>query len=275
MVFKCLLNCIILLIISTTVWAKSSATTVKEGNAFYRQGQYDEALQGYQQALSQGGQERVARYNLGNTLYRKSQVLAEQDIDSGITHMEDAIAAYQTVLDHYPKEEDAAFNVALAKRALEELKKKKQEQEKNKDKNQKDQNNKDQNKDKQEDSQNQEKQNNKDESKQDSSNENNGKSENSKNEEKKNSDPSDAQDKKDAKEDQSKGHDVNKDKQQNKEDKDSKKQEQARDRNVTGVMSQEEAENILEDYERNEEPKGMLNFIEKKKGNEQPVVKDW
>ena len=73
MVFKCIFNSFIFLSLATSVWAKSSAVIVKSGNDNYRQGQYNEAIKSYQDALSVGGQENVARYNLGNALFRKGQ----------------------------------------------------------------------------------------------------------------------------------------------------------------------------------------------------------
>ncbi len=41
-----------------------------------------------------------------------------------------------------------------------------------------------------------------------------------------------------------------------------------------GAMSPQEAQMLLENYQQNEEPKGLLNFM-KRKGKEIPVLKDW
>lgn len=240
--------------------AKSSATIVKDGNANYTQGQYQEAINAYNNALSVGGQENVARYNLGNALFRKSQSQAQTNIDGAIADMEQSIANFKQVTDKAPKDKDAKFNLDVANKALEKLKqqKKQQEQQKQNSHDQKD------NKDKKD--------------QKDQKNDKNDKQDNSK------QDKSDQGQKNDQsqKNEQDKGQQDSKDEQQEQEDQDKKEQgkqdpskNNEKDQAQHGQMSKEEAKNILEDYQRNEEPQGLLNFIEKNKGDEQPVSKDW
>ncbi len=270
MVFKCLLNCVIFLILVTPAMAKSSATIVKEGNANYTQGQYQEAINAYNNALSVGGQENVARYNLGNALFRKSQAQAKTNIDGAIADMEQSIANYKQVTDKALKDKDAKFNLDVAKKALEKLKqqKKQQEQQKQNSKDQKD------NKDKKDQNdQKNDKNDKQDNSKQDKSDQGQKNDQSQKSEQGKDQ----QQDSQDNQDEQKKQEDQQK-KEQGKQDQskqDPSKNNEKDQAQQQGQMSKEEAKNILEDYQRNEEPQGLLNFIEKNKGDEQPVSKDW
>jgi len=95
MVFMCRINCFIVfffLTCSPALWARSSAQVVKEGNRLYKQGLYEEAARDYDTALTIGGQESVARYNLGNALYKKGKAKEDKDIDAAIKDMEQSVA---------------------------------------------------------------------------------------------------------------------------------------------------------------------------------------
>lgn len=75
-----------------------------QGNELYRQGQYGQAAGAYQQSLDQKKRE-WADYNLGNARYQEGDYEA-------------AVEAYEKALAQDPKDEDAAFNLDLARKKL-------------------------------------------------------------------------------------------------------------------------------------------------------------
>lgn len=109
------------------------------GDAYYKQERYDEAQQAFATFAATGDnalEASKAFYNLGNTLYQAGK-------------LEESIEAYKQTLRLNPTDEEARYNLELAR-------KKKKEEEK-KDQN-KDQKNKDQKKDKQDEQQKQDQQ---------------------------------------------------------------------------------------------------------------------
>lgn len=273
MVLKCVLNCFIILIAASNLWAGNSAEIVKNGNASYRQGQYEEAVKFYQNALKEGGQDDVARYNLGNAYFRQGKARAQTNLDGAIDDLEKSLSSYIDVINKNGKDADAVFNRDIVSRELEKLKKKrkqqqdqqqKQQQKKDKEQDQQKEQNKDQNKDQKdkdksgkEDQRDQGQKNDQGQGQQEQSNKSGG--------EQKNGDKDKQQEKHDASPDQ-------KD-QQTKKSLDNKNS--GTENKGDGALDPQEAKDILEDYQRNEEPQGLLNFIERTKGEEKPVGKDW
>lgn len=122
------------------------------GDAYYKQGRYDEALQAYKNALSLTDDKYMkarAYHNIGNSLL-KSQKLKE------------SIEAYKNSLKLNPEDLETKYNLSYALR---------QQQQNKNDKN-KDDKNKDQNKDNQQQNQDKNKDQNKDQNKQDQQNKN-------------------------------------------------------------------------------------------------------
>ena len=185
--------CLIFLTFPAAAWAASSAGEVTEGNRLYKEGSFEDAAARYNAALARGGQEAVARYNLGNAMYKQGKALEEKDIDRAIGDMQQSLGDYEQVLKKNAKDADAQYNYDFVKKELERLKKKQQEQQQQKQQQQQQQNKQDQ--------------------------------------QKKQQQPQQGQD-------------------------------------------QRQAKDILEDYQRTEEPQGLLNFIPKDKP-EKPVEKDW
>lgn len=244
--------------LASNAWARSSVETIRSGNENYRHGQYDDAVKSYQQALVEGGQDNVARYNLGNALYRKGSSQAGINMDGAIADMEQSITVYEDVLKKNIKDNDARFNRDIVTKTIEKLKKQKKEQQQKQDQNNKQEKdkNKDQTKDHSKEQQGKDKQ----------------KSDQQDQGQDKEKDQQQAQDK-DKQHDKKDGS--KKDQEQIQQKKDEGKKDPSKNKLADGQMTKEEAKDILEDYQRNEEPKGLLNFIEKTKGDEQPVSKDW
>ncbi|RMF56185.1 MAG: tetratricopeptide repeat protein [Calditrichaeota bacterium] len=87
------------------------------GNAFYKLGKYEEALQAFQKALNtrEISLQEMAYYNMGNTLYQL-QKYAE------------AIDAYKKALDLNPEDTEAKYNLELVRAKLKEQSDKQKQQ---------------------------------------------------------------------------------------------------------------------------------------------------
>ncbi len=247
MAIRCWLSAFVLVVLVGPLPAQASSPgeAVKEGNRLYKQAMYADAAKLYGSAVQDRRQAAVAQYNLGNALYKDGKARADADIDGAIKNMEQSLSNYNEVLKNNAKDEDARYNAAFVGKELERLKKKKEEQDKQKQdqKQGKDQDKKSQpqDQDKKEQSQDQDKDGSKDP-------------------------------KPDPQQDQKKDGQKDKEEEQKQEPGEDKPQEGQPQE--PGEMSPKEAKDILEDYQRNQEPKGLLNFIPKNKG-ERPVTKDW
>jgi len=76
------------------------------GGALYRQGKYDQAGSAFEAAVGKGEDLPAGWYNLGNSYFRQDR-------------FRDAIQAYEKALSLDPKDEDAKFNMDLARKKLE------------------------------------------------------------------------------------------------------------------------------------------------------------
>ncbi len=145
----------ILLFTAAAAQAQTAAESLRAGNRFYKQRQYQQALPEFQNAVAQDPSSPVARYNLANAQFRSQQFAeAEKEYDAAVESSQDAafkqmatynkgvaltkqkkllesIEAYKQALKMDPTDADARFNL---QKALSELKKqtegeqKKQEQ---------------------------------------------------------------------------------------------------------------------------------------------------
>lgn len=98
---KKLLFIIFVLFFALTVNAQDISTLFENGNKFYEQGNYEDAVKSYESILSQGFYDSVLFYNLGNA-YLKDKQLGK------------AILSYERGLLLSPHDEDLRFNLRFA-----------------------------------------------------------------------------------------------------------------------------------------------------------------
>lgn len=146
-----------LAVLAVTAAAASISKSIEQGNRYYKQGAYDEALAAYQEAVEADPDAYIGQFNLGTALYRKGQyqeaieaftrVLNTEDRDlegkalyniansryrfgsrQAATDMNAAAANYRDALEYYkraielnPADRDARYNHELVQRQLREL----------------------------------------------------------------------------------------------------------------------------------------------------------
>jgi Ca-activated chloride channel family protein len=98
------------------------------GAAEYRRGQYEAAAR----AVELLSDDPAAAYNRGNALYRLGEAAAAQTPQDAMKHWAEALVAYRRAIALDPADEDAKFNYEWVVRKIEELRKK-QEEEQNQD----------------------------------------------------------------------------------------------------------------------------------------------
>jgi Ca-activated chloride channel family protein len=101
-----------------------------EGNAIYRQQQFDAAAKAYQQSLTtkDTALQQRAFYNLGNASYRLADPAEMADPKRAEELFKQAITCYDSALALDPKDEDAAFNKKLVEVRLKKLQEQQQQQ---------------------------------------------------------------------------------------------------------------------------------------------------
>ncbi|MFH0754831.1 MAG: tetratricopeptide repeat protein [Candidatus Omnitrophota bacterium] len=284
----------------TSAWAMKGAGEVAQGNRLYRQGKYAQALVQYEKADAKNSSDaRIAfdlgsaayktgdydravqylqkslltddeafksniHYNLGDAFYKKGISRENMNVDDAIKHLKSSLESFEKACAIDLKNTDAANNHEFVKKELDRLQlKKQQKQQKNqpqdtkKDKNQ--DNNQDQKQDQPSENQDQKKE---DQPQSDKSDQ---QPENSKGQQQgdsKDQNPDDARQQKDLGNDHKPGDQAH--------DKSSTSGQEAQEQ----ILSRSEAQAMVDDFERNELPKGLLNFVPKQ-GQERPVEKDW
>lgn len=98
------------------------------GAAAYRAGQFEEASKSFDAALkAQDVQlQQRAYYNLGNSLYRRGEPLAEPQ--QKLETWEKSAQSFESALKLQPQDVDAKYNLDVVRKKLEELKKQQQQQ---------------------------------------------------------------------------------------------------------------------------------------------------
>ena len=219
---------------------KNSLAQYDLGTALYKKGDFDRSAKYLQQSLAakEPNLRLNAQYNLGNALYRSGMARQKQDIDGAIASLQKSLDNFDDVIKTDAKDADARYNRDIVQKELERLKKKKEEQKQQQQQKQQQKDQEQKDKDQQKDQHNQQ--------------------------------------------DQSKDQNGNREEQKQNSSEEQKKQEQQKQNEQQGqsqaekarAMEEQQARNLLQEYERNEAPAGLLNFIPKK-GKEQDVDKDW
>ncbi|NLE65676.1 MAG: tetratricopeptide repeat protein [Elusimicrobia bacterium] len=94
------------------------------GTARQKAGDQDKAVDHLRRALLMDDEKvlPLVRYNLGRALYYKGMARGPEDRDGAIKDLEESLGYFQKVMDEDPKDEDARFNHEVVKRELERLK---------------------------------------------------------------------------------------------------------------------------------------------------------
>ena len=265
--FVALLLAMTLFIAPSSVCA-SVASDVNKANDLYKQGKFDDSLGLYKQALDQDDKSLVIKYDLGTALYKKGDYdkalgyleqaaldksvkikskaeynlgndLYKSGIKKASTNVDGAIKSLQEALGHYGQTlaVDPKDQDALFNQDFvkKEIERLKQIK-------------------KQQQQQNQEQQKNQDQKQQNQQNQR--------------SQASQQEQKKQVQQNQQKGQQASESKAQK------QKNPQAQALQNQKMLDRKEAQDILEDYQENEEPKKLLNYMPKKI-DDRPVLKDW
>ncbi len=155
----------ILILSPYTSFSQKEKYVLREGNNQYNNGRYAESEKYYSDALKKKNDYYKANFNLGDAYYKQGKMtdaigqydtfikntnnkdtLSKAFHNMGNAYLktksyDDAIKAYKNSLKFNPKDEDTRYNLAYAKKKIEEQKKKndKDKDKKNKDKKDKDQ----------------------------------------------------------------------------------------------------------------------------------------
>jgi len=131
--------------------AASARKLIREGNKAYRTHQFDEALAKYKAALQSGADPAIAAYDMGNAHYSLGEPEAAQaaytqslcpgrpkELSESLYNLanayfqgqkySEAIAAYIEALKRNPQDEDAKYNLELARRMLQQAQQNQQQQ---------------------------------------------------------------------------------------------------------------------------------------------------
>ncbi|MBR4505751.1 MAG: tetratricopeptide repeat protein, partial [Bacteroidales bacterium] len=143
---------IFLAIIASAAYGQADRHLLREGNRNYKKDKFDQSEINYRRALENDSNDFRGQYNLGNSLYRQKkydeaarhyeQALANPDLDAhkrartlhnqgnslvkagleneqqGMQYFQQAVKSYQESLKLEPKDEDTRYNLAYARRLL-------------------------------------------------------------------------------------------------------------------------------------------------------------
>ncbi len=102
------------------------------GNVFAQQGNYADAIKQFTRALEYAESDQLkarSLYNIGNCRYRQGeQALQNKNVQGAMEHLEKSVDSYKQSLQLAPDDEETKFNYELAKKKLEELRQQQQKQ---------------------------------------------------------------------------------------------------------------------------------------------------
>lgn len=156
------LTIITLVLLSSAAFCQANRHLLREGNHNYKKDKFDQAEMSYRRALESDSNDFRGQYNLGNTLYRQKkydeaarhyeQALANPNLDThkrartlhnqgnsfvkagledpqqGMQYFQNAVKSYQESLKLEPKDEDTRYNLAYARRLLQQAQQQQQQQ---------------------------------------------------------------------------------------------------------------------------------------------------
>lgn len=206
--------------------------------AAYKAGDFDAATDHFQKSLLTEDDHfrRDVHYNLGNAFYKAGMSREDKNLEQALQRLEGAVGSFEKALGVDPHDADAAHNRDFVKQEIIRLQQKQQQQ-------------KQQQKDGQQG---------KEQQPQASSSQ----------DKKDGETPSSAEPKKDEENGSPSGEG------QSKNASEEKKEPLAGQGDERQISSQKEANDLVDDFERNELPKGFLNFIHQVR-DPRPVEKDW
>ena len=230
------------------------------GSAFYKKRNYDQSIEHLQKSLSDKNKNLSSKsyYNLGNALYRKGQSLENSKVDEAIGSLQKSVENYDHSLRLNPRDKDAQYNQKFVEKELERLKKKKQEQQNQQQ--QQDQSKQDQSQQKQNNSQGS--QNNQNQQQQPSQ------------KDKEQQEQKEKQQEEQAKKDQQSQAQQSQSQQNQAQKKSGQEQQGQGAEEQQQSLEQKQAKELLEEYESQDAPKGLLNFVDRHRGDHD-VDKDW
>lgn len=102
--------------------------------AYYKKEDYEKAKELFAKALTARDKslESKAAFNIGNCLFRQSQLKQKDDLKHSVDYLNEALSYYQRSIELDDKDEDAKFNYELADRKLEEARQELKNQQKQK-----------------------------------------------------------------------------------------------------------------------------------------------
>jgi len=156
--YKTALQAILVLFFAQTVFAGSAELTTSQGNSLYQKGNFNEAINKYDQALLDAPEAlepkfnkansyyrlddlsaaidlykevaaeskdmnlvAKAKYNLGNSYFQQGSKQRDSNPQKGIENLETAIGSWRGVLDIEPENQKAARNIEIARLTIKDL----------------------------------------------------------------------------------------------------------------------------------------------------------
>jgi len=156
--YKTVFRIFLILVISQAALADSAGVSTSQGNKFYKQGNFNEAINSYNQALTEAPDAlepkfnqansyyrlddlgkamdlyrqvaaeskdmklvAKAKYNLGNSYFQQGSKRKDSNLQKAIDDLKTAIGSWRGVLDIEPENKKAAKNIEVARLTIKDL----------------------------------------------------------------------------------------------------------------------------------------------------------
>lgn len=240
------------------------------GAGLYKMKSFDNAMEHFKRALvtDDPSLEQQANYNLGNAEYKFGIGKEDTNINEAVGLLEQALRHYERAVELDAEDEDAKYNYEFVKKELERLKKKQQQQQQKDQKEQEEQEKEEQEEQEQKDQEQEE---------QDKEEQEQKKQEQEKEEEQE----KEQQEQPEEKQPQEEQQEEEQEKEQEQQEPEPKEEEQEpqpsqgeAQQQAPKEMSEQQAEMLLDNYQQDEEPRGL--YKEKiEVGGMPDVLRDW